>query len=279
MKTACRGRILTTILALAAFTPGAWGANRLPADGRLGFEAGVENFRWQEFGDGGDRLLTEQGPRLLLYALVDNRYRDKPGVLYSARLGGFAGNVDYDGQDSNAVFVSTNTSYQGWNGELTGGYRSFTGDGGYAVDLIGSVGADLWRRNLDNSINANGQPVSGYREEYRVGYARLGVGLARWHGGGMSYMQLGFKYPFSIDEDVEVSGQDVTLSPGEEWSGFASYKITFDNSNGAPGSNYVMFYYDSYRLDSSPSKSVSSGSIRQPTSNMDRFGVMIGYAY
>lgn len=281
MKTARWGRTFAACLAVAATSTGAWGASPsdlLPAEGRLAFEVGTENFRWQEFDDSGLRLLTEQGPRLLLHAAVDNRYRSKPGVLYSAQIGGFGGDVDYDGQDSNGVFVGTRTGYRGWNAELTGGYRSLPRDGDYGVDLIGSVGVDFWEREIEGNINANGQPVSGFIEEYTVGYGRVGVGLARWHTGGMSYLQLGFKRPFSIDEDVEINNQDVTLAPGEEWSGFVSYRISFDDARGG-GSNYVTFYYDTYRLGKSPVKSAGAGTVWQPKSDLDRFGVKVGYAY
>lgn len=284
MKISLRAGIAAAWIAITGLSHPAWSASpsdRLPADGRLAFEVGVENFQWQEYDDNGQRLLTEQGPRLNMAALVGNRHRSESGVLYGARVGGFGGDVNYDGQDSNGVFTATTTAYQGWIAELTGGWRSLTGVGDYAIDLFGSVGAETWERDILGNLNANGQPVAGFLEEYDLSYGKVGLGLARWHSNAMSYLQLGLKRPFSIDEDVRINGQELTLAPGLEWSGFASYKISFDASQGpaASGSNYVMFYYDTYRFSKSSIKSAGTLMVWQPKSNMDRFGVMVGYAY
>ncbi len=234
---------------------------------------GIENFRWQEYDDGGQRLLTEQGPRLVLGASLYNTDKRAAGLLYDVSVRGYIGEVDYDGQDSLGVFTSTDTSYRGWNGELTGGYRwksersAFT-----AFDLLLSLGADAWRRDIDDSTNALGFPISGFVEEYTVYYGKIGVGALWPHQTSNSYLQFGAKKPISVDEDVDVF--NVTLSPEKRWSAFAAYTLKSIREGRAP---FVRFYYDSYRFGKSPSKAVGTGVVWQPESDLDIIGVTFGY--
>ncbi|MFQ5487972.1 MAG: hypothetical protein ACE5ET_05965, partial [Gammaproteobacteria bacterium] len=177
---------------------------------RFGFDAalgvGVENFRWQEFDDGGQRLLTEQGPRLVAGLGLGNSINKGEGWLYELQLQGYTGEVDYDGQDSNGVFTSSNTNYQGWRAEFMTGIRKVGRKSPLAADLLLGVGVDFWKRDIDDSTNANGAAVGGFTEEYIVYYGRLGVGMLWPHrrAAAESYFQAGAKRPFSIDEDVDV---------------------------------------------------------------------------
>jgi len=187
-------------------------------------DVGVEYFRWQEFDSRGRRLLTEQGPRYVLEAFVGNRPRRGWLPLYGINLRGYVGDVDYDGQDSNGIFTSSDTTYRGWNVELRGGFR-FPVTGGFSLDALLAAGIDDWRRDIDNSINANGGAVGGFTEDYTVKYGRIGLGalwFSRWVD---HYLQVGAKRPWSIDENP--GALNISLSPGEEWSAYLSYEMRF----------------------------------------------------
>ncbi len=246
-----------------------------PGEARLfdvAFYIGSENFRWQEFNDGGQRLLTEQGPRVVLGGALFNLDRRTAGLVYNIDVRGYLGDVDYDGQDSLGVYTSTNTRYQGGRGELTGGYRWQSARSAVAAfDLLLTLGADAWRRDIDDSTNANGFPISGLVEDYVVYFGKVGVGAQWLHASSSSYFQLGAKKPLSIDEEVEVF--DVSLSPGKQWSAYASYTLKAGGEGRKP---YITFYYDSYRFSKSPPKSIGSGIVWQPESDMDVAGVIFG---
>ncbi len=259
-----------------------WAQSAMSADEQLvhqrkfdtAVNIGIENFKWQEYDGGGQRLLTEQGPRLILGASLFNRDKSASGLLYDVSVRGYIGKVDYDGQDSLGVYTSTDTSYRGLNGELTGGYRWETPEYGAitSLDFLLSLGADVWRRDINDSTNALGFPISGFVEDYTVYYGKIGVGASWPHQVSNSYFQIGAKKPISVDEDVDVF--NVTLSPSKRWSAFASYTLKLKREGRAP---FVKFYYDSYRFGRSPSKVVGTGVVWQPESDLDVYGVVFGY--
>ncbi len=243
-------------------------------------DGGVEYFRWQEFDSRGRRLLTEQGPRYVLEAFLGNRLRQGRLPLYGIKLRGYAGDVDYDGQDSNGIFTSSDTTYRGWGAELQGGYR-FPVTATFSLDALLAAGVDDWRRDIDNSINANGGAVGGFTEDYTVYYGRLGLG-ALWSAGWADhYLQAGAKRPWSISEDP--GALNITLSPGEAWSAFVSYEVRFRRLG--LGRPFVRFYYDSYRFRKSSSERVSlappfgSGFVNQPETDLDVLGFGLGYSF
>lgn len=250
--------------------------NTKPAKGTgISLFAGIENFRWQEFDDKGQRLLTEQGGRLVMGAALSNAERRSSGLRYGIDVRGYFGQVDYDGQDSQRVYTSTDSNYRGARAELGGGYRwQSVHDSVPVVDLLLALGADAWRRDIDDSINANGFPISGLREDYVIYYGKVGVG-AQWpRAAYSSYFQLGLKRPLSTTEKVDVF--DVTLSPGKQWSAYAAYTLKVGGKGSRP---YISIYYDSYRFSKSSPKPVGSGIVWQPESNMDVMGVILGYEF
>lgn len=254
--------------ALGEETPSS--VNTRPFD--IAIYIGAENFRWQEFDDNGQRLLTEQGPRAVLGGILSNTHRRAEGLLYEIDVQGYLGKVDYDGQDSLGVYTSTDSSYQGARGEVTGGYRwQSTQSAIAAVDLLVKLGADAWRRDIADGANANGFPISGLKEDYVVYYGKVGIGALWPHVSSSSYFQLGARKPLSIDEDVSVF--DVSLSPGKKWSVYASYTLKAGGEGRKP---FVTFYYDSYRFSKSPPASIGSGIVWQPESDMDVAGVIFG---
>ncbi len=240
----------------------------------IAFWIGAENFRWQEFDDKGQRLLTEQGPRLAMGITAGNRYNQQVGWLYEYTALFFTGKVDYDGQDSNEVFTASNTNYKGGEAELVLGLRNTAYSGRMMVDLLASIGAAGWRRDIEDSINARGMRVIGLIEDYNIMYGRMGLAIGWKNSSGINRLHIGAKRPFSIDEEVNVF--DVTLSPGEEWSAFARYEFQIPRGR---NSALVRFYYDSFRFSKSDAKTIGSTLVWQPESNLDVLGVSLGYLF
>lgn len=253
----------------------------LSADDRFALELGVEQFRWQEFDDDNRRLLTEHGPRLVVAAAWDNHRLVGNGPVYALRVSGYAAGVDYDGQDSNGLFVATQANYRGWSGEFDLGWRNAgLGDSDVAVDLTGGIGIEQWRRDIRGGINSSGQQVGGLVEDYRVVYARAGLGLLHYPGPARGYLHLGARYPLSIVEDVFFRDQSLTLHPGERWAGFVSYQLTLDSMLQFGGRDpYLRLYYESWRFARSDTLLVNNLLVWQPRSHLDVFGIMLGVTY
>ncbi len=78
----------------------------------------------------------------------------------------------------------------------------------YWLDLVGAIGLDVWARKFQ----------TGQREDYRVGFLRLGVEIGTGAETGV-IAGLGVKYPFWIDEDANFTDegydQNPSLEPGE----------------------------------------------------------------
>lgn len=253
--------------------------NRLPG-AQLLLEAGLENFRWRERDDDGERLLTEQGPRFVFGAALSNHPRMNDGMIYEIHLGGHLAEVDYDGQDTNGRYIGTVTDYSGWNVGINGGYCFAGLVEGAAVDVFAGLGMDNWRRDINGGTNAIGQPISGVAEDYSVDYLQVGLGVAHGESYADGYLQMGFRRPLSIDEEARINGQTVQLSPREAASGFLSYRVFLGGPHaGKAPRSYLKFYYASYRLKKSGVVDVGANTVWQPRSNMDALGIMLGYAY
>lgn len=250
VKTALAGAILASGLAASPLARAEWS-----------FFADVEHFRWKE---STTPSVTETGPM----AGVGVRWRqDRPAGLgfgYEARL--YGGSVDYDGS---LLFSGTpitgTTQYRGVRQEGQAVYR-LAGPGA----LLLGVGYDYWNRQLS----------ADQREEYRVGYVRLGAEFDRresigWFGGA------GIKYPFWIDEDGHfpdigfVPNPHLTPRPATSLYAEAGYRF-------APHWS-LSGYYEGYRFQQSGDVLVSDGTSTfaffQPKSSIDSFGLRLRYSF
>jgi len=239
--------------------------------------AGVELYRWQEFDDSGTRLLTESGPRLFFLAAINNTDRPRNGFIYEATLKGYTGNVDYDGQDNNNIFISSKSMYSGFAIDLNGGVRIADK---FDMDVLAGIGINVWRREIKDDQNAQGSLVSGITEDYDIQYLTLAIGLPQRYANADGYLKVGLKRPYSTREDVD--NFNVTLSPGKKVSGIISYKLIFDaNSNNLISS--IMFYYDGFRFSKSQDEVTLINNVpnqvRQPKSSQDVIGVAIGHLF
>lgn len=278
-------RLFSTLVGLVAGVHGLMAHAASPAsaaarDARWSLEAGAESFRWREIDDDGLRLLTEQGPRFVYGATLGNFLHADAGVIFEMRLGGLLGEVDYDGQDNNGRFVGTVTDYSGWGGEIGGGYRFPDLVQGVTIDVFGGLGLDDWRREINGGTNSLGQTVSGFTEEYDVDYFRYGIGILLRDTSPGGYLQLGFRRPRSIGEQVRIQGQTVNLAPDEQASAFLSYRIALGSPRAASASgSFLRFYYTGYRFGKSQVEDIGSGLVWQPRSSLDTLGITLGYFY
>jgi len=272
------GGLLFSVHALTAAAAGDSGDASQYA--RWALEAGAESFRWRESDDDGQRLLTEQGPRFVYGVTLGNFFHADAGVIVEMRLGGLLGEVDYDGQDNNGRYVGTVTDYSGLYSEIDGGYRFAGAVQGVTIDVFGGLGMDDWRREINGGVNSIGQTVSGFAEDYDVNYLRYGIGFTLYDAYPNGYLQVGFRRPLSISEQVQIQGQTVNLSPGERASAFLTYRILLGGVRAANSAgSYVKFYYAGYRLEKSEVETVGGNQIWQPHSDTDTLGVMLGYLY
>lgn len=251
-----------------------------PTDARLSFEVGVESFRWRELDDDGRRLLTEQGPRFMVGAALGNFLHADSGPIFEMRLGSRLGEVDYDGQDNNGRFVGTVSDYSGWVGEVNGGYRFPEFVQGVSIDLFGGMGLDNWRREINGGVNSIGQSVAGFTEDYGVAYLRCGIGIALHGASPGGYLQLGFRRPRSVSEEVRLQGRTINLSPGENAAAFLSYQVALGTprEEGAAG-GYLRFYYAGYRFGKSEIEQIGASQVWQPRSDGDTLGVALGFHF
>lgn len=278
-----------------ALAAAALGALSLPAlgDYEKGFTLGVESFHWEEFGGGGDSLLTEEGPRLTVGAFIGNALSVDAGQFFMASGSLYLGSVDYDGQTiETGAPVRTDTDYVGFKAELLTGYR-FGGE--VAVDLLGGIGLDSWVRSIQDSRLSDGTQVAGYDESYTVFYLKAGPGLA--FGGEASRGRIagGLKYPLITQEWVDTTSigcsNDLELEPEPAASLFLSYEQRWRMDNGRD--LRLGIYYDSYRFDrSDPDTAVCFADppgapppgyylfqFVQPESHMDVVGLQVGIGF
>jgi hypothetical protein len=248
--------------------------------GRYSFEAGAEVFSWREYEDSGRRLLSENGPRFRLSAAYGNFLTAPAGLLFDVGVTGQTGDVDYDGQDNSGRSVATTTRYRGYGVKAQAGYRRPFARAGLAIDVFGALELTGWRREIHSGVNAIGQSVGGFIEDYTVVSGRLGFGLTHPAGHVPARLAVGLKVPLDIDEDVVVSGRRVALEPGRRVSAFASWQLSLaPATDGTPFGTYLHLYWNAHRFDRSPARATGDLSVWQPESHMDEIGLALGVKY
>jgi len=275
------GRAVLSLVALLCVGTGvpraAAAQGQLPDGMHVSIFAGVQSFRWQEFLDGA-RVVKETGPMLSLGASVDNLGRAGKGLLFSVEGAIYGGTVDYDGQTQDGVDAQTDAEYSGAYLDGLLGYRVFSIEKRYDIDVLGGLGLDSWDRDIAGGTDALGRQVRGIAEDYQVVSGRVGLGLqsrwARWTG----YLQLGLKRPLRTQEEITRLG--VTLEPKSAPSVFGS--LSLDRLSSGRRTFGLVLYYESYRFDESPPEPGSLGGspvlVFQPESKMDVVGLRLRHA-
>lgn len=273
---------LWIILALCMIAAPAVSADEAISKPSFAVNAGLESFRWEEF-SGGQRLLTETGPRLVVGLTLDHLLQGNQTNPYSAEARAYLGVIDYDGQTQSGVSAKTDVNYFGVSTEVMGGLRLA---GSPRMDLLGGLGVDTWTRDIQNGVTANGATALGYREDYFILYGKLGPGFLFQSEARQDYLQFGLKYPFYTYERAYLTDigfdSDVELAPGKQLSGYAKWQMKWGRQADKPRFG-LSFYYDSFRFSASASKTVSAAgalfNVHQPESRMDVLGARLEYYF
>ncbi len=233
--------------------------------GESRIELGMEQFDWNEYGQGGEHLLRESGTRLSIG--LEHHFGSGKRGLFSLLVRGYFGDVDYEGYlqypDGQSAPYSTRTHYWGGVIEPRYIYRIAVPGTRLQSPLTLAIGGEWWLRDLRGKF--------GYREYYRIGYFRLEAGLERRQPSGW-FIRAGVKSPFLVEERIsgfylDGACSDVELSPGENDTVSVTIGYRFR------GHAAISIGYDAYLLSASPSKEVNCENgtglqIHQPKSKM-----------
>ena len=262
-----------TVLALGLVGAALAGCGAATAAERTAFYAGSEYYSWREYDAAGARILEESGPRYFMGISDTKEMAPQWEMAFDMRV--YGAHVNYDGKTNSTPPqpLTTHTDYHGLNAELT--VIGFL-NGEFAPHrwgILGALGVDAWQRDINSKLT-----VAGYTETYHIGYGRLGLAYVSdnsWR------LEGGIKYPFSTDESVGLSvvGYDnAQLAPTPAASTFISAQFQLD------WRWRIIGYYDSFRFDKSPVKTLTSGGIPagtvwQPKIEQDRYGLGFSYRF
>lgn len=225
----------------------------------------VERFRWNE--DITPPEVVESGARTGIgWSWAQER---DVGLRARYRGGLYAGSVKYKGQEQfTGTPAQTTTDYAGFVNELHLLYRPSAAD---AVQLVGGLGWDYWRRTI---------PSTSQMEGWSVIFARLGLEAGTWTKRGW-FVGGGLKYPLYTEENAYFQdagfNQNPPLHPGRELSLYAETGYRFNQRWKLTG------YYDSFRFARSPTVRLTSGgtafTAHQPRSSMNVLGLRLDYFF
>ncbi len=234
------------------------------ANAQFAMSAGIEYFSETE--DTSPIQVRERGP-LLTFGLAFTQPKQR-GFLFAYRGKFYAGEVDYNGAYlyfPNVPLTGT-SRYTGTYQEGQLRYRL-----GAGVDVLGAAGVDLWRRELN----------SNQKEDYRIGYVRLGVESATTVQKGWLF-GAGLKLPVVTRENAHFmdSGydQNQTLKPGKDISVFGQLGYRFEK-------NWALIgYLDSFRFKQSNQVFVTvngapAGGFVQPGTDIYVVGLKLEYQF
>ncbi|WP_224961341.1 hypothetical protein [Geomonas subterranea] len=230
----------------------------------------TQYFTWQERIDG-RRLLKEEGPLFSVGARLGAVTDSSLTVRGKAEL--FGSEVGYRGetQAPNPAPVHTRVTYLGTEAEADLGYR--LRPAAVVVEPFGGIGYRYWLRDLQDSRTSDGTQVSGYTEEWMVGYCRLGARAATTAAGMNLVAAGGAKFPFYVGNTIDFAGSgETTFHPKGRWSGFAE-------AGGSYRSFTMSVYYEGFRFQRSDLKMVQGTAYFQPDSSSDIFGMRLGWTF
>ena len=264
----CRKVMMAVILLLGmgstgagAETPGSWAR-------RADLGVAVQDFKWAEYGDRGNKVLEETGNLFGVFCDIESRERQ-----IGWRCGGnfFFGQVDYDGQTWTNIPVTTDVLYVGSKVFADAGPGIRLDSGLWFKAFLG-LGAAFWLRDLDDTRTPDGDPVNGAREWWGYLYGRAGFGAEfPVTEDILIFAEAGLKLPIYARNEAEFFLSDspsVGLEPEPEVSGF-----------GAAGGRWKQWgariTYDALRFDRSDTVSAGFYSLYQPRSESDVYSVEV----
>lgn len=269
ITTVCK-QLLIIVLTTAIWPATAWSTEHIRY-----LSGGLELSRWQEFDSSNIRLLSEHGGRMAIKVEWDNLAPRFGPINFIGRF--YNGNLSYDGQtqsinnpSQNGVFIASTSQYTGISTELEATHPV----NNRGLNAFVAAGLDLWRRDIQSSMDARGNGVFGFSEDYQVYFSRLGLEQNSTGTFGHSRARIGLTLPLLINE--QAAGIDPELHPGRNISLMLSYRLELNNRR----HTRIEFYYDSLRLSASPVVIDQLGNPwLQPKSHMDTVGIMYGIPF
>ena len=229
----------------------------------------VQQFKWEEFGDDGGRLLQEKGS--LFGALILLEQARGP-IEVRERIRVFGGSVDYDGSTWEGVPEETDVGYLGVGLGMDGGYRvAFSKT--VSAKLLAGLDSRLWQRDIKSR-----EDVQGYKEFWMVLQGRVGGGLdVKWPQGIALAAEACAALPLGTYESVDLY-DGVDLRPGQKTTLGAEVRLTWKQLVAAA-------YVEGLEFDKSDSVSrrvaddgmVYNLDLFQPKSEAHIAGLYIGY--
>ncbi len=244
--------------------------------------ASAESFTWKEFGDAGDRLLKESGPRYGVGFAYAHEFPNHLTLKPRVELTG--GDVDYDGQTQSGLPVTSTTTYFGFKFEFDMGGK-IKPSKSFAIEPFAGLGVRAWARDINDSTTFDGGTVyyvNGYTEHWTTFYGRVGLRGDLYFGQRSKlFFEAGVKLPISTENyinDWAVSYEEITLKPGNKDSLFAEVGVRLSRFK-------ITAFYDSMRFKKSPVVydydpfwGTLTGYL-QPRSESDIYGVRIGASF
>lgn len=239
-----------------------------PCAAQFSIGAGIEHFTWSEQVS---PSVDERGPMQSLWIRYVQPKSEGWLLGYEGKL--YTGDVTYTGStlplSGPSVPVTSTTSYSGMRHEFDV-RRRWTPRNRYPMAILAGIGVDQWQRQLSAS----------QREDYRIGYVRLGLEADTIEDQGWTAAG-GVKYPFYTHEDAHLTAigfsSNPTLSPGKQLSIYlqAGYRLNRDLQ--------IIGYTDGYRFSESKQVGVSYGgtpmAVYQPASTLRVYGIRLEYTF
>jgi hypothetical protein len=232
---------------------------------------GVQNFRWIESEDYGERIVEESGFLNTVQLQSQLLLTPQKKVLFEVDIRYSFGKTNYDGylllNDGNQTPFKTNTGYSGIEASVLVGYAVTLSNGVRLYPLAGT-GLEFWQRHLDKGGSM------GYTENFRVFHANVGLRAEyspskhiEISTSGMVKQPLSafLTIPIQFSDNTEVSELHLILPKNSSWQFNAGIKI-FNFS--------IEAYYDTWELG----KSSEDRGFYLPTTNRTRKGIIVGYS-
>ena len=220
---------------------------------------GVESFEWVE----PSLELTENGTRYSIGINSGTLMNRSRGLLHEFSATAYEGTIDYDGGLQNGEKLKSDTVYSGLKGEAKLALR------GGSFDIEGALGLEKWTRKIKDGISESDSKGIGYTETYTQPFAKLGIGFFHQTGTGKGRLEVGYKRPFSVKEEVK----DLTLKPKGTDSVYIQYRYQSGRRWG------VMVYSEKTHFKESDFVRVGNWKYEQPDSKSEALGAKISYRF
>lgn len=262
-----------------------WCFPHTPIFAEMNINTGIEQFNWKEYERSGQKLLEESGLRTFIgFEMMKDV---DAGFLLGFAGKIYTGRVDYDGASQDSLTgettpFKTDTNYFGAETELRPRYRTQPAFlSRHYIDLAGTVGLDVWFRQLVDGTNLKGERVLGYIENYFIFYARAGFEITPKNRSKGLYAGVGVKYPFLAFEKAYLTrigyDSDPVLRPQPGISYYGHVGIRLNRKW------RITAYYDSYNFGKSPEVLAQQNGVQylvhQPESLQYTLGLMLNYHF